>query len=187
MIDIGLADTPMPLQLFDVAGHGAVGSVPQPNETYLNGGAAYYQVYRTLDGRHAALGAIEPKFWAAFCMAADRPDWVARQAEKEPQHHLIGDVAALIGSLPLDACMARFGPADCCFSPVLDLGEALASPHYRERGLVRPAADGALQALFPARIDGVTPPSRPKLRPADPVTRFHEETGTPWPTQSNPA
>ncbi len=181
-IDIGLADTPMPLQLFEIAGHGATGSVPRPRTTYLNGGAAYYQVYRTLDGRHVALGAIEPKFWTAFCIAAGRPDWVARQTDNEPQQQLIGEVAALIGSLRLDECVARFSPADCCFSPVLDLGEALASPHHRERGLVRPAADGALQALFPARIDGAAPSSRPKLRPADPVSRPHEEAGIPWPT-----
>lgn len=183
-IDIGLADTPMPLQLFQVAEHGATGSVPQPNETYLNGGAAYYQVYRTLDGRHVALGAVEAKFWAAFCMAAERPDWVARQAEALPQAALIAEVGALIGSLRLDECVARFVPADCCFSPVLDLGEALASPYTRERGLVRPSADGALQALFPARIDGEPPASRPKLRSADPeaATRLHEEAGTPWPT-----
>ncbi len=178
-VDIGLADTPMPLQLFEIAGHGATGSVPQANETYLNGGAAYYQVYGTSDGRHVALGAIEPKFWAAFCHAAGQPDWVARQSEAEPQLGLIGEVAALIGSLTLADCVARFTPADCCFSPVLDLGEALASPHHRERGLVRPAADGALQALFPARIDGAAPASRPKL------SRLHEEAGKPWPTTSN--
>ena len=78
-IDIGLGDTPMPLQLFQIAEHGATGAVPQPRATYLNGGAAYYQVYATSDGRHGALGAIEPKFWATFCTAAGRPDWVARR------------------------------------------------------------------------------------------------------------
>ncbi len=183
-IDIGLADTPMPLQLFQVAEHGATGAVPQPLETYLNGGAAYYQVYRTLDGRHVALGAIEPKFWAGFCKAASRPDWIVRRDETLPQHALIAEVATLIGLLRLDECMARFAAADCCFSPVLDLGEALASPHHRGRGLVRPTADGALQALFPARVDGIPPAGRPKLRHADaaPVATNHEKAGMRWPT-----
>jgi crotonobetainyl-CoA:carnitine CoA-transferase CaiB-like acyl-CoA transferase len=183
-IDIGLADTPMPLQLFQVADYGATGAVPRPLETYLNGGAAYYQVYGTLDGRHVALGAIEPKFWAGFCKAASRPDWVVRQGEALPQAALIADVATLIGSLRLDECIARFASADCCFSPVLDLGEALASPHHRGRGLVRPAADGALQALFPAQVNGIPPAARPRLRPADaaPVATNHEKAGMRWPT-----
>ncbi len=190
-IDIGLADTPMPLQLFQVAEHGATGAVPQPRETYLNGGAAYYQVYATWDGRHIALGAIEPKFWAAFCGAACRPDWAARQAETLPQAALTADVAALIATLTLDECVARFAAADCCVSPVLDLGEAIASPHHRGRGLVRPAPDGALQALFPARVDGLPPASRPPLRleapsrlgaQAAPSPVQHEEAGSTWPT-----
>ena len=166
-IDIGLADTPMPLQLFQVADYGATGTVPQPRATYLNGGAAYYQIYATSDGRHIAVGAIEPKFWAAFCNAASRPDWIGRQDESLPQTALIADVAALISGLTLQHCEERFAGADCCTSPVLNLAEAIASPHHRGRGLVRPAADGALQALFPARVNGVAPTSRPKLRTVD--------------------
>jgi crotonobetainyl-CoA:carnitine CoA-transferase CaiB-like acyl-CoA transferase len=176
-IDIGLADTAMPLQIFPIAEHGATGAVPEPGGYYLNGGAAYYQVYRTRDGRHVALGAIEPKFWAAFCHAAARPEWVARQTETMPQHALAADVAALIATYALDECVARFGPADCCLSPVLDLDEAIASPHHAARGLVRRAVDGALQALFPARINGVPPSARPGLRAAEEAekTRSPEE------------
>ena len=183
-IDIGLADTPMPLQLLQVATHGATGAVPQRGQTYLNGGAAYYQVYATRDGRHLALGAIEAKFWRAFCIAADRPDWVARQHEALPQHALMAEVAAVIATLSLAGCLARFGPADCCVSPVLDLGEALASPHHRARGIVRTGADGMLQALFPALIDGLPPPPRAALRTAPafpPDVEGAKAQCPPWP------
>jgi crotonobetainyl-CoA:carnitine CoA-transferase CaiB-like acyl-CoA transferase len=166
-IDLALADAPMPLQLFAIAGHGATGAVPQPGETYLNGGAAYYQTYRCADGGHVTLGAIEPKFWRAFCAAAQRPDWIARQPEPLPQAALIADLRAFFATLTRDEAVARFGPADCCLSAVLDLGEAVASPHHQARRLLRRASDGALQALFPAWIDGLPPPTRPKLRDAD--------------------
>ena len=170
-IDIGLADTPMPLQIFQVADYGATGAVPQRRETYLNGGAAYYQVYATQDGRHIAVGAIEPKFWRAFCVAAGRPDWVARQPEDLPQTALIADVAAVVATFTLAECTARFSAGDCCTSPVLDLGEALASPHHQARRLVRQAPDGALQALFPAHVDGRPPGHRHML--------IEEGVGTP--------
>lgn len=160
-IDIALADTPMALQLFPIAEHGATGVVAQPRETYLNGGAAYYQVYATSDGRQVALGAIEPKFWAAFCTAAGRPDWIARQNDPLPQTELTAEVAALLGAAASADSVARFAAADCCFSLVLDLGEAVASPHHRDRALVRATRPGVLQALFPAHVDGVPPASRP--------------------------
>ncbi|MBV9117313.1 MAG: CoA transferase [Acetobacteraceae bacterium] len=179
-IDIGLADVAMPLQLFQVAAYGAIGAVPQRRQTYLNGGAAYYQVYATADGRHVALGAAEPKFWRAFCAAAGRPDWIGREAEPLPQTALITDVAALVGTLALAECESRFADPDCCVSPVLDLGEAVASPHHRARGLVSRAPGGALQALFPALVDGVSPPHRPALR------QVHEEAGGPCRTTPEP-
>jgi crotonobetainyl-CoA:carnitine CoA-transferase CaiB-like acyl-CoA transferase len=56
-IDLGLADAVMPLQTFQVADYGARQYSPGPDETYLNGGAAWYRVYRTRDDRHVALGA----------------------------------------------------------------------------------------------------------------------------------
>ncbi len=93
-IDLALADVMMPMQLFQIAGYGADGSAPAPGSTYLNGGAAYYQIYATRDGRHVMLGAIEPKFWRAFCGAAKRPDWAARQTETLPQRAMIEEGAA---------------------------------------------------------------------------------------------
>lgn len=165
-IDIGLADAPMPLQLLEIAALGANGEVPQRRESYLNGGAACYQVYGTADGGHVAVGAIEAKFWAAFCRAAGRPEWIARQTERLPQTALIADVAACLATLTLPECAVRIADADCCTTPVLDLAEAVASPHHRARGLVRATADGNLQALFPAHIDGTPPAPRPALRTA---------------------
>jgi crotonobetainyl-CoA:carnitine CoA-transferase CaiB-like acyl-CoA transferase len=163
-IDLALADVAMPLQLFQVVDYGANGTVPVSRGTYLNGGAAYYNVYETADGRHVMLGSVEPKFWAAFCRAANRSDWIARHAEPMPQHELRRDVASYIGALSLQQCLDRFGGTECMVSPVLDLGEALQTDHVRARGLVERAPDGNLQALFPALVDGKAPSPRSPLR-----------------------
>jgi crotonobetainyl-CoA:carnitine CoA-transferase CaiB-like acyl-CoA transferase len=163
-LDVALADVAMPLQLFQVAGFGATGEVPQPGRTYLNGGAAYYRSYRCADGRHVTLGAIEAKFWAGFCRAAGRPDWVARQQDSLPQTALMAEVQAFFDTITQGQAIARFDSADCCFSAVLDLGEAVDSPHHATRRLVRRSATGALQTLYPAWVDGMPPASRPPLR-----------------------
>ena len=164
MIDIALADVAQPLQTFQVADYGARGVSPSRNETYLNGGAAYYRIYATRDGRHIALGAIEPKFWKSFCETAGRVDWIARQDEPLPQRELTRDLAGFFATLTREECVARFARADCCLAPVLTIGEALDSAHVRERGLVLRGEAGDLQALFPALVDGEPPATRRAVR-----------------------
>lgn len=163
-IDLGIADVAMPLQLFQLAALGE--ALPQPESTYLNGGAAYYRVYTTRDARHVMLGAVEPKFWRAFCEAAERSDWTDRQRERLPQTALIADLDRFFATMSLEECQARFAVADCCVSAILDLNEAVDSQHHARRGVVRRGPRGQLQALFPALIDGEPPAFRPPLTEA---------------------
>jgi crotonobetainyl-CoA:carnitine CoA-transferase CaiB-like acyl-CoA transferase len=146
-----------------VADYGARGFSPGRSETYLVG-RCLLPCHATRDGRHVAHGAIEDKFWRSFCEAADRREWIARQAEPMPQETLIADLAGYFERLTLAECIARFAAADCCLTPVLTVGEALESEHCRYRGLVRRSPSGALQALFPARVDEEPPASRPSPR-----------------------
>ena len=160
-IDIALADTLMPLQLMQVAGVGESGLSPGRGGTYLNGGAAYYNVYETADACHIVLGAVERKFWVNFCVRAGRPDWIERQGEPIPQIALQSEVAAYVKSLTVVAMIDRFRDCDCCLTPVLDLRSAVENARVVDRALVRRGAAGDLQALFPARIDGEPPAARP--------------------------
>jgi len=160
-IDIALADVVMPLQVFALAELGATGRSPQRERELLNGGAAYYRIYTTRDGAEVTLGAIEPKFWAAFCDAAGHPAWIARQAEPLPQVALIADVARFFAAHTLAECRARFERAQCCWTDMPTLADAVTSDYVRSRGLVRRAARGdAWHALYPARVDGEAPADR---------------------------
>lgn len=170
-IDLALADTVMPLQLMQVADFGANGTVPARGSYYLNGGTAFYQVYRTGDDQHVVIGAVEPKFWDAFCHAADKPEWIARKDDAVPQHALKAEVAAYFAGLTLAELTRKFDGVDCCFSPVHDLGDALKEIQVEERQLVRRGEGGDLQALFPAWVNGAPPKSRVETPPPDaPVT-----------------
>lgn len=169
-IDLALADTAMPLQLMQVADYGANRTVPTRGSYYLNGGAAYYQIYATRDGQHVVIGAVEPKFWEAFCRAAGKPEWIGRKSEPEPQAALRRDVAAYFASFTLAQLEQIFDGVDCCFSPIKDLGEALEDSRIDERQLVRRGATGELQALFPAWVNGAPPLSRPDVSA---VADFH--------------
>ncbi len=127
----------------------------------LNGGSACYGIYETADGRFVTLGALEPKFWAAFCEAAGRPEWIARQAEALPQDALIAEVAALFQTRDLATWQGLLDGVDCCWQPVLGPEELLTDPQAEARGLLRQTGDLA-EVLFPALIDEQAPaPRRP--------------------------
>ncbi len=131
----------------------------------LNGGAACYQVYETADRRFVTLGALEVKFWANFCRALDREDWIARQWEPLPQEALIAEVAALIGARPRAHWERLLAEVDCCFQAVLDPAEVPDDPQIQARGLVRrePGPEPRVEVLFPALFDGRPPEARPPL------------------------
>ena len=165
-IELGLADTLMPLQMLQIAEWGANGTVPKSGSTYLNGAAAFYQTYATADSRHVMLGPVEPKFWANFCEAAGRPDWIGRHADRMPQTNLIAELSSFFIAQTLEEVTRRFAHVECCLSPVFDLSEALTSAQVAARGLVGKSGD-ALQAWFPATFDGEVAPPRAALNQLD--------------------
>ncbi|MEJ6770677.1 MAG: CoA transferase [Paracoccaceae bacterium] len=168
-LELALADTVMPLQMMQTAGFGVTGTVQQRSSYYLNGGAAFYQVYPIAEGRHIVLGAVEPKFWANFCSEVGRPDLITRRGDAMPQTGLMAEVAYIVARMRADEVEQRFGPLDCCVSVVKDLGETLGSHQVKERQLVRADADGEIQSLLPVWIDGAPPHLRAPLREAGAV------------------
>ncbi|UTP38286.1 CoA transferase [Phenylobacterium sp. LH3H17] len=165
-LDLSLADAVMPLQAFQLTELDRLGHVPKRQGELLNGGAAFYQIYETADHRHMVVGAVEPKFWARFCLAAGRPDWVARQSDPMPQTDLRAELGSYFGAKTLSELLANFEAIDCCVSPILDLQEAVASEHHRTRGLLKVGEEG-LQALFPVLVDEIAPSPRPSFQEAD--------------------
>jgi crotonobetainyl-CoA:carnitine CoA-transferase CaiB-like acyl-CoA transferase len=175
-IDAALADVPMPLQMLQIAEMHASGTVPRGGSGPFDGGTAFYQTYRTLDGRYVMLGAVEAKFWRAFCLEAGRPDWIARQDEPLPQEGLRAEVAAFFSKLTFAQCCARFDACDCCFSPVLDLRESVESDHVKSRRVLQRSIEGDIQALFPVHVDGEPPQPRERARPVAPGAPWHRES-----------
>jgi crotonobetainyl-CoA:carnitine CoA-transferase CaiB-like acyl-CoA transferase len=112
------------------------GRTPGPAQSLLNGGAACYGVYLCADGRHLAVGALEPKFWRAFCEAIGQPAWSARHwsAGELPgtpaARTTRDDVAALLATRPAGDWLAMTDPADCCVTPVLRLDEVRSHPWF---------------------------------------------------------
>jgi len=124
-LDIALIDAVrLMLSPFIVPHWRATGAVPTPQTFPLGGALPCYRVYRTADDRAMALGALEAKFWQAFCLRVDRPDLLERQFDTSPEAHAA--LETLFASYSRDEWVQRLAGVDCCCTPVLDLEEAAA-------------------------------------------------------------
>ncbi|MEW6703236.1 MAG: CaiB/BaiF CoA-transferase family protein [Pseudomonadota bacterium] len=114
----------------------ALGAPTRPARGLLSGGSPCYGVYRTADGRHLAVGALELKFWAKLCQVVERPDWVNRHWSlgQRPASgdalSLRADLQAVIATQTLAHWVPLFEAADCCVTPVLRLDEVPQHPWF---------------------------------------------------------
>lgn len=101
-----------------------------PGDDLLTGGMPCYAVYACADGRYLAVAALEPKFWSILCEVIGRPDLLPRHYDPTAR----AELAAVLARDTRDAWAARFEPADCCVTPVLEPAEALIHPQAAARG-----------------------------------------------------
>lgn len=166
-VDIAMFDAMLPW-CAHIAGT-AIGGGEPPRSTSQRslGGAGFYNVYATADGRHVVLGGRELKFVANLLTALERPDLIAlgSEAPGEPQAPLIAFLRETFATRTRDEWIAWFADKDVAFSPVLDFREAFAQPHIAERGLVVEVG-GAHHIAPPIRFasdGGWRPTSAPEL------------------------
>ncbi|MBO8169831.1 MAG: CoA transferase [Thermoanaerobacteraceae bacterium] len=107
-------------------------------ESMLNGGYPCYNVYRTRDGKYMSLGALELKFWKAFCRIVGREDLIPKQYVRDPQ--VKKEVQDIFAQKTRDEWAEVFADGDVCCEPVLDVTEIGEHPQVKHRKLLRPMA-----------------------------------------------
>lgn len=133
----------------------------------LDGGAPFYDVYETADGKFVSIGSLEPQFYAlllektglkddpAFAFQMNKPEWPA----------LSEKIAAIVRGKTRAEWSALLEGTDVCFAPVLDMSEAPSHPHNVARaafvevsGVVQPGAAPRFSRT-PGEVQG--PPPKP--------------------------
>ena len=109
------------------------------------------------------LGALEPKFWQAFCRGVGREDLIEQQFER-PGSEAHAEVEAVFAGRTRAEWEAFGAEHDCCLEPVLELDEALDSELVRARDGGRAGAAGR---GAPVRLLGV--PVKLSRTPGDPA------------------
>jgi alpha-methylacyl-CoA racemase len=108
----------------------------------LDTGAPFYDVYECADGRHVAIGALEPQFFTELVtLLGLDTGWPARRDDPATWPELRRDIGAAVRSRTRDEWAVAAAATDACLSPVLSLAEAAEHPHVRAREVLAP--DGA--------------------------------------------
>ena len=120
-----------------VSGFFQEGRAPKRGGSRLNGGATYYNVYRTKDGKYLTIAAIEPWFWVNLCRALGREDLVSSQDAQGQQRQDISDfLEETFSTRTRDEWFELLKDQNISVGKVYSLEEALADPHVAHRGMV---------------------------------------------------
>ncbi len=177
-VDVSMTEGALALLAMPLGMAWARGAPLERGRELLTGGAGCYGVYRTRDGRFVALGALEPKFFGAFCAAVGRPELAERQLDGGLREELEGIFAARTR----DAWAAFAAEHDVCLAPVLEGDEPRADPQLAHRGAfveVDTPWEGRTAAgvATPARLRGGEAPRRPAPRLGEDGAAVLEEAG----------
>jgi alpha-methylacyl-CoA racemase len=148
LVDVSMFDGALSWLAMVAARVFAANDQPRRGHELLGGSLLCYRPYRCADG-WVTLGALEPKFFAAWCRGVDREDLIEKQFEAPgtPAH---AEVEAIFLTRTRDEWAAFADAHDCCLEPVLEVEEALESELVRAREMViefeQPGA-GTVQGL----------------------------------------
>ena len=133
---------------------------------FADTGSPFYEVYECADGRHIAVGAIEPQFYAELVEGLGLAgDELPAGATRQRGRALKEGFAAVFRTRTRDEWAKLFADTDACVAPVLSLTEAPAAPAQRRPrstfvehgGIVQPAPAPRFSRT-PAAL-GRTPPA----------------------------
>ena len=133
----------------------------QRGTNLLDGGAPFYRCYACADGRHVAVGALEPQFYAALIAG------LGLTSDDAPQYDMAGwpalqdRLADLFSTRDRDAWAEHFAGTDACVTPVLSMAEASRHPHNVARGTF--TMSGTLQPAPAPVFDGARAASSPAV------------------------
>jgi crotonobetainyl-CoA:carnitine CoA-transferase CaiB-like acyl-CoA transferase len=134
LVDVSMAHGALSWLALGAARYFADGVVPKRGSVELAGSLICYRPYACADG-YVTLGALEPKFWQAWCRGVGREDLIEKQFEAPGS-----DAHAEVERIFLDRTRAEWtdfaAHNDCCLEPVLEVDEALDSELVQAREMV---------------------------------------------------
>jgi alpha-methylacyl-CoA racemase len=147
LVDVAMIDGVISMMKLWIEGWGSA-VLPERGRGMTTGEAPFYRCYACADGRHVAVGSVEPQFFAAL--------WTALELDGLPPDHLdpsgwpaIEDVLTKrFASATRDEWTSRLEGTEACVTPVLDPDEVATHPQVVSRHGTWEGADVPAVPLF---------------------------------------
>jgi crotonobetainyl-CoA:carnitine CoA-transferase CaiB-like acyl-CoA transferase len=134
VIDVAMVEASMGFAVATI-GQLLAGQTPRRGDEALTGALALYGTYATKDGKYVTLGALEPKFWLAFCAGVGLESDFSALVPGPHQDALEEKLRAIFAARTRAEWEAFARRHDCCLEPVLEPDELRADEHLRARGV----------------------------------------------------
>ena len=134
VLDIAMVEASMGFASYGF-GNIFAGQPPKRGDEGLTGALAIYAAYFTKDGEIMALGALEPKFWTAFCAGVGLETEMSAIMPGPHQAALKEKLTSVFAGRTRAEWEAFSQAHDCCLEPALRGDEVMRDPHLTARGV----------------------------------------------------
>jgi crotonobetainyl-CoA:carnitine CoA-transferase CaiB-like acyl-CoA transferase len=152
-IDVSMLDALLSWLILPLALH------MEENASMLAGELPFYRLYRTLDSRFLAVGAIEPQFWEQLCKLINRPDLILDQYSSGPRRNeVVEAVQSVLATKTSQNWFRMMREHELPCTPILTLDEVLKDPHVRERHMLLAKDESGRRLTYvgsPCKIAGL--------------------------------
>lgn len=161
-VDVPMVASLMSWMVVPAAEYLATGSPPAPGSSLVFGSTPYYRLYRTSDGGHVAVAAIEERFWANLLRFLGLEEFTSkRYGSAREQEDTTNALERTFSADTREHWTELLSDKETCVTPVLEPGEAFRDKRVAASLFVRAGSDLVLSS--PLRTK---PPQRRKFSAA---------------------
>ena len=142
-VDAAMLDGTLALQVIGLSTVRQMGEARPRGQDFLTGAVPNYAVYECADGKHLAVGALEPKFFHEVLRAVNRPDLLKLPMAAGPKGEPLRQaLVELFRSRTREEWERELAHLDTCVSGVLTPAEALRNEQVLARGMIEDCKGG---------------------------------------------
>lgn len=136
-IDISMMEGSLQFLSLYAGIYSAEKKVPEPGNGILSGGLPNYNIYKTKEGRHVALGALEDMFFKTFLRQSGQEKMLEDLPFQQENFPAIGErLKNYFASKTISDLQPIFENADSCLTLIRNLEEVVACEHLKEREMI---------------------------------------------------
>jgi crotonobetainyl-CoA:carnitine CoA-transferase CaiB-like acyl-CoA transferase len=144
-IDVPIVQSLLSWLVIPAAAYIVGGESPTEGHSLLFGSTPYYNLYRTSDGGHIAVAAVEEEFWHNLVISVGVPEVEGKRFGSEAERREATDaLRAAFATKTRDEWAAVLQGKNTCATPVLSVAEALGSDWAKDSSMLMRVGGGVV-------------------------------------------